>query len=110
MGNPQVKKYCSRSDCVLAVGTELSRTDFWDTQVVIAKNLIRIDIDPAAIARPHSAEIPCWRCQKHWSTLPDRRAARTTKPKIAKGEDDALRILLSKVLGTIREKPCRKTR
>ncbi len=58
MGSPQIQKMLQTSDCVLAVGTELSETDFWDTQVVIDKNLIRIDIDPAAIARPHTAEIP----------------------------------------------------
>ena len=44
-------------DCILAVGSELSETDFWETAIVIDKNLIRIDIDPASLAQPHTAEI-----------------------------------------------------
>ena len=94
------------SDCVLAIGTELSETDFWDTQIVVDKNLIRIDIDPAAIARPHAAEIPILGDAKETlEALAPLITAKTpqSKPKIAKGEDDALRIMLSKVLGTIRE-------
>ncbi len=58
LGNPMVQQMLLKADCILAVGTELSETDFWDTQVVIEKNLIRIDIDAAAIARPHVAEVP----------------------------------------------------
>jgi thiamine pyrophosphate-dependent acetolactate synthase large subunit-like protein len=106
MGNPQVQKMLQTSDCVLAVGTELSETDFWDTQVVIAKNLIRVDIDPAAIARPHTAEIPILgdapETLEALAPLVTARAAQP-KPKLAKGEDDALRTMLSKVLATIRE-------
>jgi 5-guanidino-2-oxopentanoate decarboxylase len=106
MGNPQIQKILQTSDCVLAVGTELSETDFWDTQVLIDKNLIRIDIDPAAIARPHSAEIPILGDAKETlealAPLITAKPAQP-KPKLAKGEDDALRVMLSKVLGTIRE-------
>ncbi len=70
------------------------------------KNLIRVDIDPAAIARPHTAEIPILGDARETleaiAPLITARPAQT-KPKLAKGEDDALRIMLSKVLGTIRE-------
>ena len=106
LAQPEVQNILQQSDCVLAVGSELSETDFWDTQVVIAKNLIRVDIDPAAIARPHTAEIPILGDAKETlealAPLITARAAQP-KPKIAKGEDDELRIMLSKVLGTIRE-------
>jgi 5-guanidino-2-oxopentanoate decarboxylase len=106
LGNEQIHKALLTSDCVLAVGTELSETDFWSPDVLIEKNLIRIDLDPAAIARPHTAEIPI---------LGDAKAAleaisplvvpkaKAAPLKINAGEDDALRVMLSKVLGTIRE-------
>ncbi|HEX7108673.1 MAG TPA: thiamine pyrophosphate-binding protein, partial [Aestuariivirga sp.] len=44
------------SDAILCVGSQLSETDFWD-EVVIDRNLIRIDIDADSLARPHTAEI-----------------------------------------------------
>ena len=105
LGNPDVHAKLASSDCILAVGTELSETDFWSSEIVL-ENLIRIDIDPAALVRPHTAEIPI---------LGD--AAETlealfpfvitkfnsSRLNIAKGEDDALRVMLSKVLSTIRE-------
>ena len=48
---------CAKADAILCAGSELSETDFWNDNVVIDKNLIRIDIDADAIARPHTAEI-----------------------------------------------------
>ncbi len=45
------------SDCILAVGTELSETDHWDLNFAITQNLIRIDLDQGSLARPHSAEL-----------------------------------------------------
>jgi thiamine pyrophosphate-dependent acetolactate synthase large subunit-like protein len=44
-------------DAILCVGTELSETDFWADDVVLDRNLIRIDIDADTLARPHTAEI-----------------------------------------------------
>lgn len=41
---------------ILCVGSQLSETDFW-AEVVFDRNLIRIDIDPDTLARPHTAEI-----------------------------------------------------
>ena len=46
-----------KSDAILCVGSELSETDFWSSDVILDKNLIRIDIDEAALARPHTADI-----------------------------------------------------
>ncbi|MGB8312881.1 MAG: 5-guanidino-2-oxopentanoate decarboxylase [Aestuariivirga sp.] len=106
MGNSQIQKLLQASDCILAVGTELSETDFWDTQVVVDKNLIRVDIDPAAIARPHTAEIPILGDAKETlealAPLINAKAP-SKKPALSVQEDDALRVMLGKVLATIRE-------
>ena len=56
MGHPVVQARLQASDCVLAVGTELSETDFWNSDCLL-DNLIRIDIDPASLARPHTARL-----------------------------------------------------
>ncbi len=53
------KKLIAECDVLLAVGTELSETDFWDGYRIDAHlielngKLIRIDIDPSSIVRPH---------------------------------------------------------
>jgi 5-guanidino-2-oxopentanoate decarboxylase len=44
------------ADAILCAGSQLSETDFW-SEVVIDRNLIRIDIDADSLARPHTAEI-----------------------------------------------------
>ncbi len=51
------QKLLLASDCVLAAGTELSETDTWNLNFALRKNLIRIDLDPEVLARPHVAEI-----------------------------------------------------
>ena len=94
-----------QSDAILCAGSELSETDFWNDDVVIERNLIRIDIDPSVMGRPHSAEI---------AILGDAREALETiaaglkdRPGEAKasfdlGEPDALRAMLAQVLDVIR--------
>ena len=57
LGDGRVQQILTESDCILAIGTELSETDFWSTDFTITRNLIRIDIDPSSLARPHTAEI-----------------------------------------------------
>ncbi len=57
LARPETWKILRASDAILCAGSELSETDFWSSDVLIDKNLIRIDIDPATLARPHSAEI-----------------------------------------------------
>jgi thiamine pyrophosphate-dependent acetolactate synthase large subunit-like protein len=88
------------------VGSELSETDFWTSEFIIEKNLIRIDLDPASLARPHTAEI---------AIIADAKSAleaiaekltpgNSPAPKpVDLGEPDALRSLLAKVLAVIRE-------
>jgi 5-guanidino-2-oxopentanoate decarboxylase len=56
--NPQSIAIVEQADVVLAVGTEISETDLWDQRVVVGGELIRIDIDPAALARPYPASLP----------------------------------------------------
>jgi thiamine pyrophosphate-dependent acetolactate synthase large subunit-like protein len=59
LSRDRAKKLISSSDVILAVGTELSETDFWDGYRIdahlidIAGKLVRIDLDPAALVRPH---------------------------------------------------------
>jgi 5-guanidino-2-oxopentanoate decarboxylase len=105
LGQPEVQQALQRSDCVLAVGTELSETDFWKSGFRLGAPLIRVDIDADAIARPHPP------------TLPILADAATTLKAIADkfgGEEmchaaapsveyDALRNTLAKVLSVIRE-------
>ncbi len=57
LAQPDVQAALHNADAILCVGSELSETDFWNTDFIISKNLIRIDIDPESLARPHHAEI-----------------------------------------------------
>ena len=56
--NPQASKLVQDADVVLAAGSEVSETDLWYQPFAIAGKLIRIDIDPATLARPHVADLP----------------------------------------------------
>ncbi len=52
-----MKAMLKAADVVLAAGSELSETDFWELKLTLPGKLIRIDIDPASLARPHAAEV-----------------------------------------------------
>ena len=104
MGHPDVQAMLKASDCVLAVGTELSETDFWNSDCIL-DNLIRIDIDPASIARPHTAIL---------ALLADAAtalaaiaeglvSARTTTKAAPPPDQSPLRQVLAKVLRVIRD-------
>ena len=94
-----------QSDAILCAGSELSETDFWNDDMVIERNLIRIDIDASVMGRPHTAEI---------AILGDAREALEMIAKGVKtrageakasfdlGEADALRAMLAQVLDVIR--------
>lgn len=56
LGLAAAPDFIRASDAILCIGSQLSETDFWD-EVIIDRNLIRIDIDPDSLARPHTAEI-----------------------------------------------------
>ena len=106
LARPEAQSLLMSSDAILCAGSELSETDFWSSDVLIENNLIRIDIDPASLARPHQAEI---------AILGDANlalvaiASQVTERKgfasaaIGTGEPDALRAMLAKVLAVIRE-------
>jgi 5-guanidino-2-oxopentanoate decarboxylase len=57
MGRKPSVDFIRSADAILCAGSQLSETDFWQDNVVIDKNLIRIDIDADSLAQPHTAEI-----------------------------------------------------
>ena len=94
-----------QSDAILCAGSELSETDFWNDDVVIERNLIRIDIDPSVMGRPHTAEIAILGDAREALEmiapgLKDR--AGEAKASFDVGEPDALRAMLAQVLDMIR--------
>ena len=56
--NREASRIVEEADVVLAAGSEVSETDLWYQSFAIAGKLIRIDIDPASLARPHAAHLP----------------------------------------------------
>lgn len=105
LGSPETQKMLSQSDAILCVGSELSETDFWNTNFIISENLIRIDIDPESLARPHHAEIAILSDAKTaLEQLNTLLRAAPGAPQIAPPTDDSpLRQTLAKVLNVIRD-------
>ena len=99
------RQFLMESDCILAVGTELSETDHWDLNFSITQNLIRIDLDSASLARPHAAEIAIL------GDAADSMARIAALVKARNGvaallpppDDSPLRRQLSRVLAVVRE-------
>ena len=58
LSQDKIRDVLRRADVILAVGTEISETDLWETKITIRGKLIRIDIDPANLVRPHAAAMP----------------------------------------------------
>ena len=105
MGRPECWELLEKSDAILCAGSELSETDFWNDNVVIDHDLIRIDIDADAIARPHRAEVAILGDAKLAleaiaQGVTERKG--TAAAKLPEGDADALRRMLTKVLDTIR--------
>jgi 5-guanidino-2-oxopentanoate decarboxylase len=105
LGYPETQEALQTSDCILAVGTELSETDFWNGSYRITAPMIRIDLDPDVLAKPHRAEISILADAS--STLESIASAFATpktlyasKPELV---DDDLRGMLTKVLQVVRE-------
>ncbi len=99
------RKFLMESDCILAVGTELSETDHWDLNFAITQNLIRIDLDPASLARPHAAEIAILgdasnSLARIAALVKARQGVATLSPPT---DDSPLRRQLSRVLAVVRE-------
>jgi 5-guanidino-2-oxopentanoate decarboxylase len=57
LARPTGQKLMREADVILCAGSELSETDFWDSGFIFNRGLIRIDLDPMTLARPHSADI-----------------------------------------------------
>jgi 5-guanidino-2-oxopentanoate decarboxylase len=118
LSRDSAKKVITHSDVVLAVGTELSETDFWDgyridsSQIEIGGKLIRIDIDPSSLVRPHVPSLAILSDAKEAlsaiaAKLPKdapRQGGETTARKLHAPEDESdLRHKLKSVLAVIRE-------
>ena len=113
------KKLIARCDVILAVGTELAQTDFWDgyridaTLIDIKGKLIRIDLDPASLVRPHVPYLAILSDARQALEAISDKLPRSHRPSslgaetalaLRRAEDNSdLRIKLRKVLGTIRE-------
>jgi 5-guanidino-2-oxopentanoate decarboxylase len=112
------KTLISECDVLLAVGTELSETDFWDGYRIDAQlidlngKLIRIDLDPSSIVRPHVPHLAILSdASEALRAICDSLPAKTslsklgadTAQKLREAEDNsALRIILRRILDVIR--------
>jgi 5-guanidino-2-oxopentanoate decarboxylase len=106
MGLQAVQDLLQASDCILAAGTELSECDFWRTSFRLHAPLIRIDIDPASLSRPHGATLAILGDAKHALDGIASHIPVASKPPPASPpptSDDPLRQTLTKVLSVIRE-------
>ncbi len=54
---PPVQSMLSESDLVIALGTELSPTDFWERSLTLGKKLLCINTDPGAFYNQRTADI-----------------------------------------------------
>lgn len=105
LGRKGMMDLLQASDAILCAGSELSETDFWNDSILIEKDLIRIDIDPAVTSAPHTADIAILGDAKETleaigSGIQNREGE--MKANFALDEPDALRGLFSKILGVIR--------
>jgi 5-guanidino-2-oxopentanoate decarboxylase len=105
LGHTDVQQALQQSDCILAVGTELSETDFWNSSFRLTAPMIRIDIDPDVLARPHRAELAIVGDAEDAllsiaMSLTGKKPLHATAPAFP---DDPLRRMLGKVLQVIRE-------
>jgi 5-guanidino-2-oxopentanoate decarboxylase len=58
MAQVQAKKLMQGADLIIAVGTEISETDLWEASIEFTGKIIRIDLDPDVLARPHASTLP----------------------------------------------------
>ena len=114
LGRTAAIPFLAKSDAILCVGSELSETDIWNTAALIENDLIRIDIDPASLARPHTAEIAILGdAREALESIAERLSQHRSKTfaaiKSSATDDlhkllsDPLREMLTKVLAVIRD-------
>ena len=104
LAQPDAQRMLRDADMILAAGTELSETDFWTSGFQVGPPLIRIDLDPGNLARPHPAALamladagPALRAIAAGLSGPA-----AWPPEPARVEEDALRQMLRRALDTIR--------
>ena len=105
LGYPDAQVALQDSDCILAIGTELAETDFWNGSYRVAAPMIHIDIDPDVLARPHRATLPIL-ADAATTTAAIAEKMHGQRPCLAKSPetaDDPLRQTLTKVLTIIRD-------
>lgn len=51
------RRFLASCDVVLAVGTELAPTDFWEDPPAVGERLIRLDVDPEQMVRGQPADV-----------------------------------------------------
>ncbi|HRI49774.1 MAG TPA: 5-guanidino-2-oxopentanoate decarboxylase [Pseudomonadota bacterium] len=105
LGHAAAWRMLAESDAILCAGSELAGTDFWNDDILISHDLIRVDIDPLVMSRPHPAEI---------AIVADAREALVViaagvaarggdgRATVDRGPPDALRAKLAKLLTVIR--------
>ena len=105
MGYPEAQTALQESDCILAVGTELSETDFWAGRFRLTAPMIRIDIDPEVLAKPHRATLPILAdATSTLDMIAQQMAGSANCHAVAPATvDDPLRKVLGKVLSVIRD-------
>jgi len=57
MAQSPMKKLMQEADVILAVGTEISETDLWEASIELPGKIIRIDLDPEVLTRPHASQL-----------------------------------------------------
>ena len=116
MAQAPMKKMMQEADVILAVGTEISETDLWDASIELPGKIIRIDLDPETLARPHASQVailadaaPALKAIAQVLPSLDRRKRRTDNEAFVASylrqepeSEDELRALLRKVLTVIR--------
>jgi 5-guanidino-2-oxopentanoate decarboxylase len=116
MAQSPAKKLLREADVILATGTEISETDLWEAAIEIPGKIIRIDLDPENLARPHRSHIPILAdAGTALAALADVTPKNDTKHRRSENEkfvadylrrepdaDDELRSLLRKILAVIR--------
>ncbi|MGH6873513.1 MAG: thiamine pyrophosphate-binding protein, partial [Aestuariivirgaceae bacterium] len=116
MAQTPAKKLLREADVILAAGTEISETDLWEAAIEIPGKVIRIDLDPENLLRPHRSHVPILADAEPAlaalaEAMPkiDARQHRSDNEKFVSDylrrepeADDELRGLLRKVLAVIR--------
>ncbi|MGW1805974.1 thiamine pyrophosphate-dependent enzyme [Streptomyces sp. NPDC002078] len=82
--SPAVQKWLATRDAVLAVGTELSESDFWTAPPPLEGTLVRVDLDPDQMYAGAAVDVPLvadarLALEALLTELPDDRHARVSR-------------------------------